>query len=179
MDNLTPSRVWLMRLLYVGLALVILFFHLLPLSTLPPHWSPPDLLIVLTFAWALRRPDYVPSLLIAAVMLLADLLLQRPPGLMAALVVAGSAFLKIRVTSHGESGFLTEWFATAVVLVAIMILNRMVLAITAVDQAPLLLVLIQLVLSILIYPLMVWVSQSIFGVRKLAPADAGALGARA
>lgn len=178
MDSLAPSRIWLMRLCYAGLATVILFFHLLPLDTLPKGWAELDLLLALTLAWALRRPDFVPALLIAVVILLADLLLQRPPGLLAALILAGAVFLRSRFGGHGESGFAAEWLAVAVVMAVIALLYRIVLAITSVDQAPLFLATSQLLLTILIYPLVAGSSQAVFGVRRLTPADAEALGAR-
>ena len=82
-------RVWSFRFLYVASCAAIMFFHLLPLQTSPGRWGAPDFLSALTYAWVLRRPEYVPALLIAAMMLLADMLFMRPPGLQAALVVAG------------------------------------------------------------------------------------------
>ncbi|GGH35730.1 rod shape-determining protein MreD [Cribrihabitans marinus] len=178
MDKLSSSRIWMMRLVYAGLALVIMFFHLLPLSTLPNRWTPPDLLIALTFAWTMRRPDFVPIAVVAAVMLAADLLLQRPPGLLAALVVAGCAFLRPRTVGQSEAGFVGEWFAVGVVLVAITLVNQLILVVTDSGTAPLVLVLLQLVLTIAVYPLVVLASQVLFGVRRLAPSDAGAMGAR-
>ncbi|MBO9450881.1 rod shape-determining protein MreD [Tropicibacter sp. R16_0] len=178
MDNLSTSRIWTMRLMYVGLALVILFFHLLPLNTLPSRWAPPDLLIAFTFAWTLRRPDYVPVLLIAAVMLVMDFMLQRPPGLLSALVVAGVAYLRNWSAGLSDASFLGEWASVGLVLVSIMVLNRLILGLTAVEQAPLWLVLIQLVLTIVIYPLVAFISQNLLGVRKLTPADVDILGGR-
>ncbi|GAB5438766.1 rod shape-determining protein MreD [Falsiruegeria mediterranea] len=178
MDNLSTSRIWTMRLVYLGLALVILFFHLLPLNTLPSRWAPPDLLIAFTFAWTLRRPDYVPVLLIAGVMLVMDFMLQRPPGLLSALVVAGVAYLRNWSAGLSDASFLGEWASVGLVLVSIMVLNRMILGLTAVEQAPLWLVLIQLVLTIAIYPLVAFISQNLLGVRKLTPADVDILGGR-
>ncbi|MEY8843112.1 rod shape-determining protein MreD [Cribrihabitans sp. XS_ASV171] len=178
MANLSPSRLWVMRLAYLGLALLILFFHLLPLDTMPRHWAPPDLLIALTFAWAMRRPDFVPSLSIALVMLTADLLLHRPPGLLAALVVGGAAWLKGDRAGLSEASFLGEWVSVGLVLVAIAVANRLILGLMAVEQAPFWLTVIQLVLTIAIYPLVVLASQVLFGVRRLAPSEAEAMGAR-
>ncbi|TMV10158.1 rod shape-determining protein MreD [Ruegeria sediminis] len=175
----TLTHLWLMRALYMFLALLILFFHLLPLGTLPARWAPPDLLIALTFAWVLRRPDYVPILSVAVVMLTADLLLQRPPGLLAALVVGGRAYLRSASAGMRDIGFAGEWITVGVVLAAIALLNRVILGITAVQQAPLLLVLIQLVLTIAVYPLVVWISQSLFRVRRQALKKSDALGVRA
>jgi len=64
------------------------------------------------------------------------------------------------------------------VLVGITILNRLVLGIVAVQPAPLGLSLIQMVLTIAVYPVVVLITQSLMGVRKPAPGDAGALGSR-
>lgn len=179
MDSLSPSRIWSMRALYVGFSLAVLFMHLLPLDTLPRRWAPPDLIVAFTFAWALRRPDFAPPLIIAAVMLTADLMLQRPPGLWAFLVVAGVEYLKGRFAGLRDASFAGEWAAVFIVLAAITLLNRTVLTIVAVEQAPLALTLTQLVLTALVYPLAVWISQAVLGVRKLAPGDAEALGGRA
>ena len=79
-ENATLHR-WLMRALYALLAGLLVFLHLLPLDTLPPGWAGPDLFLALTFAWAVRRPDYVPPLLVAGLALMMDLLFHRPPGL--------------------------------------------------------------------------------------------------
>ena len=178
MGELSTSRVWVMRLGFLGLAFVIMFFQLLPLDTLPRRWAPPDLLMAFAFAWALRRPDYVPILSLAAVMLMADLMYQRPPGLMAALVVLGCEYLKNRFGRLSDASFAGEWAAVCIVVVAITVLNRLILAVTAVDLPPLGLVLIQMVMTVMIYPLVVLVTRSLMGVRKLTPSDADALGAR-
>ena len=107
---------WAMRGLYVALAFVVLFMHLLPLDAQPDRWPFPDVLVALTFAWVLRRPDYVPTLLVAFVMLMADLLLQRPPGLLAALVVFGTAYLRSAAPGMKDTGFVGEWMSVGVVI---------------------------------------------------------------
>ncbi len=178
MDRLTSPHVWLMRVWFIGLALLILFFHLLPLDTQPRRWAPPDLLLAFTFAWAIRRPDFVPAASIAGVMLTADLLLQRPPGLMALLVLLGSEYLKSRATTPGETSFAGEWASVCLVLVAITVLNRLALSLLLVDQAPFVLNLIQMALTMLVYPLVVLITQGVMGVRRLSPSDAETLGAR-
>lgn len=176
---LSPSRLWLMRAAFLGLALLIMFFHLIPLETVPRRWTAPDLLVAFAFAWALRRPEYAPALSIAAAMLMADLLFQRPPGLMALLVVLGSEYLKNRAAGLREASFAGEWLAVCLTLLAITVLNRLVLGLLAVEQAQLSLSLIQMVMTMLAYPPVVLVTQSVMGVRKLAPSDAEAIGGRA
>jgi rod shape-determining protein MreD len=178
MDRQT-SHLWLKRSLYVFLALLIMFLHLLPLDTQPDRWPFPDMLIALTFAWVLRRPEYVPIFLVAAVMLMADLLLQRPPGLLAALVVFGSAYLRSAAPGMRDAGFMAEWTTAAVVIAGIFILNRVILAILSVQQAALGPVVIQVVLTIAVYPLVVLLSQNVLGVRRVSVSDPGTRGARA
>jgi rod shape-determining protein MreD len=168
----------MMRLAFPVLALILMFFHLLPLDTLPSRWAPPDLLLALALAWSLRRPDFVPAVLIGATMLVADMMFQRPPGLFAMLVVLGCEFLKSRVMPHRETAFAAEWLAVAVVICGIVVLNRSILAVLAVAQAPLGLTLMQAVLTIAAYPLVVVLSQTLLGVRKLSPAEAEVLGSR-
>ena len=79
MADTSPARTWIMRLVFPALALVMIFFHLLPLDTLPRRIAPPDLLLAMAIAWCFRRPDFLPAWLLAATFLLEDLALQRPP----------------------------------------------------------------------------------------------------
>lgn len=176
--HMTPAGIWLMRAAYTGIALTVLFFHLLPLSTEPVRWAPADLLLAMTLAWALRRPEFVPPLLVAAVMFLADLLLQRPPGLWALLVLLAAEFLKSRLPLQRETPFAGEFSAVAIVIIGITLLNRVVLSLLAVEQAHVALVIVQLIMTLIAYPILVIFSQSILGIRRLSQADVDAMGAR-
>ncbi len=210
MDELSPARLWLMRSAFVALALVILFFNLLPIDTQPvtlftPDLFPPladidpaearlrdlldqgsnrfligpDLLIAFAFAWSLRRPEYVPSLLLALLFLLADLLLQRPPGLWAVLALLACENLKGRSRSLRDATFGAEWIAVAVLLTVILITNRIVLSVVLVAPPQLRLSLLELGMTILVYPAVVFVTHSLMGVRRAAPGELDALGGRA
>lgn len=178
MASTSPAHIWVMRAAFPALALLIVFFHLLPLDTVPRRWAPPDVLMATALAWSLRRPDYIPTLSLALTLLLADLMFQRPPGLLAMLVLLGCEFLKPRATAQGDTSFAAEWLSVAVVLAAITVLNRLILAMVDVQQAPFGLILIQMLLTIAVYPLVVVISQSILGVRRLTPADLETLGNR-
>jgi rod shape-determining protein MreD len=168
-----------MRILFGMLCLVLIFLHLLPLQILPRGWAGPDVMLALTFAWVLRRPDFVPPLLIAGLFLLTDLLFQRPPGLWAALVLLGSQALRAREPGLRDLTFAVEWVSVATTLVAMTLGYRFILALLMVDQAPLGLSLMQLVLTLMVYPLVALISHSAFGVRKIAPGDIDALESRA
>jgi rod shape-determining protein MreD len=167
MAEFSASRLWTMRATYLGLCLAIIIWHLLPLETLPRRWAPPDLLVGFTFAWALRRPDYVPILSIALVMLTADLLFQRPPGLMAALVLIAAEYLRNRFGGLSKASFAGEWLSVSIMIVAIAIANRLVLVILAVDVAPLGLTAIQAAMTILAYPAIAGITRALLGKRRL------------
>ncbi|MEX0283492.1 MAG: rod shape-determining protein MreD [Paracoccaceae bacterium] len=179
MARTAPSQLLAMRAVYIGLCLLVMIAHLLPLDTVPRFWAPPDILMAFTFAWALRRPDYVPILSIAAVFLTADLLFQRPPGLLAALMVVGTEALRIRFAGLREASFVGEWVSVCVMVAGIVVINRLVLIVVASDPPALGLTLIQMVLTMLIYPLAVVATTAIMRVRKPDPRKAdGGLGAR-
>ncbi len=210
MDELSPSRLFLMRSAFLMLALLIVFFHLLPFDTQPislfaPELSPPlasidpaearlralldqgtqriligpDLLISFAFAWSLRRPEYVPAVLLACIFLLSDLLLQRPPGLWALLALLACENLKGRGRSLRDATFGAEWIAVALLLTGILLANRIILSILLVAPPQLRLSLLELGVTVLIYPIVVLVTSTLMGVRRAAPGELDALGGRA
>lgn len=171
MAEARPGRTWLMRLAFLGVAMLILFYHLLPLDMMPPLYAGPDLLVALCFSWALRRPDYVPALSVAGVMLLADLMLGRPPGLWAALMLIATETLKRRDRRGPETTFVVEWIAIATTLMTITIAYRLVLGLLLVPAGPPFLALMRFAMTVICYPLVVVLSQVLFGVRRMAPGD--------
>lgn len=162
--------------LFAGLSLVWLFLRMLPLSTQPTAVPAPDLVLCLVLAWVLRRPDYMPALLVAAVVLLEDLLIMRPPGLWAALVVIGCEFLRGRQSLMRELSFPAEWAIVAAVATTLMLIERTVLAVTLVPQPALGQVLLQLVVTLAAYPLVVLATHYLLRIRKPATGEVDALG---
>ncbi|MFD0858642.1 rod shape-determining protein MreD [Roseovarius aquimarinus] len=171
MTEESRAHLWAMRGLFAALCLGVIFWRILPLDTLPAGWAGPDLIVALAFAWALRRPSFVPALLVAVVVLLADLMFQRPPGLWAALVVLACEALKARAPGLRDMGFGPEWLTVGVALLAITLAYRLSLAILLIPQAPLGLSLMQMAMTVLCYPLVVLVSSLALGVRKAKPSE--------
>ncbi len=132
--------------------------------------------MLITCAWVVRRPDFLPTLLIAAVFLLGDVIFMRPLGLWAAFVVMGTEFLRMRAVAWRDLNFLLEWFMVAGVLSAMTLVNRLVLWVIFVDQPALGLTLIRLLGTIAVYPLVVLLAARFFGLRKLAPGAVDRLG---
>ncbi|WP_425041108.1 rod shape-determining protein MreD [Primorskyibacter sp. S187A] len=175
----TPaSRLWIMRASFGALALVIVLLQLIPLETMPRNWAAPDILLAMTFAWSLRRPDYVPAVLIAGVMLFADLMLHRPPGLMAAFVLIASEVLKRRVLQMRDEGFLSELLLVTSMIVALTLGMRVVHSVLFIPNPPLGLTAFQTAMTLLFYPVVVLASGLLFGVRAHAPGEEATGGSR-
>ena len=167
---------WIYGLAYFGVTSVITLFQIMPIEIGPNGYPGPDLLLCITFAWILRRPQYVPTPLIALVFLITDLLFMRPPGLWTALVVLGVEFLRAREATSRELPFLAEWGMVTAVMVAMTLGNWLVLAVFMVGQAGFGLAVLQLVASILTYPLIVMLSFLVFGVNKMSPGEIDEMG---
>ena len=168
-------RLWFYRLLLVMLVGAITFLRMLPLSTLPPGLPGPDLVLGFTFAWVLRRPEYAPVVLVAALFFLIDLLMQNPPGLRAALVVIGVEYLRRRAPTSQDRSFLMEWWLVALVMAAILLGERLVLNLFLVDRVSFGKEVLRLLMSAAFYPVVVAVTVYLLRVRRALPGEAEAL----
>jgi rod shape-determining protein MreD len=155
--------------IFLTLALAVAFIRLLPLGQGVGGVPGPDLLVALAFAWVLRRPGYVPVTVVAAVMLVADFLFMRPPGLWAAITVVGVEFLRNREPAFRDLPFLAEWGMVASLLLGMTLANALVQLVLMVDQPSLGLTLLQLIATIMAYPLVVAVTVFALGLRRAAP----------
>ncbi|MDC0738990.1 rod shape-determining protein MreD [Cognatishimia sp. SS12] len=173
------TKLWIMRTAFALLALLILYWQLLPLETVPRRWTGPDLLLVLCALWAIRRPVYAPPLLIGTVMLLADFLLGRGPGLFAALTVFVCEKLRNRSLTTNDMPFTLEWLTAAGGMIAVIIGHRIVTSFVLLEQSSLGLTLIQLIMTVLAYPLVAGFCQLFLGLRKAAPHERDGLAGRA
>lgn len=175
-DPVTSQR-WLFRVLFVLLAALMLFVRLLPISGSTGGLPGPDLLFCLGFAWVQRRPDVLTPPLLAAVLLLADLLLGRPPGLWAALGLLGAEFLRSRHQGSGEMPFVLEMAFVAAVVVGTTLAYWALMGLLAVPHTGLGRGLIQAVFTLLAYPVVTGLSALAFRLHPLDPAEADAKGA--
>lgn len=178
MAEFAPAKVWINRMVFVALAFVIIVVQLVPLDMRPAIWAAPDFLLAATLAWVARRPDYLPVFVIAAIFLMTDLLFQRPPGLWAALVVILTEAIRKRARGIRNMPLALEWGTIAFGIVAITVANRMILAVVVTPQAPLGLTLIQMIATILSYPLVVLVAHVVFGISRPTPGQFDGKGQR-
>tara|TARA_R110002096_G_scaffold97490_1_gene217301 strand:+ start:453 stop:992 length:540 start_codon:yes stop_codon:yes gene_type:complete len=166
MADTPTTRVWLGRSIFVLVTLALIFVQLLPLSMIPAVWAAPDWGLAVALVWVARRPDYAPMIVLAGLFFLADLLFQRPPGLWSALVVILSEILRTRAKGIRNMPFALEWGTVSVGIIVITLLNRAVLTVVMTAQAPLGLTLIQMMMTIIFYPLVVAVAHFVFGVSR-------------
>jgi rod shape-determining protein MreD len=192
------TSVWYYRAIFVLMALILLFFRLLPLGDPsgnwpwssvpnwvlgafgrePQFWPGPDLLMCLTMAWVMRRPDYLPALLIAGVFLLEDMILLRPPGLWAALMLIATEFLRSRAALTRELSFAVEWLLATGLMVAMMLVYRVVFAISLMPQPGFAFALVQTIWSTLCYPAVVVLFSLLLDLRKPATGEVDSYGRR-
>jgi len=174
-DPVTTRRLGF-RLLWPTIAMAVMLAMMLPLHPGPGRIPAPDILLLMTFAWILRRPDYLPVGVIAVVFLLADFLLMRPPGLWAALVVIATEALRAREPGWRDLPFLFEWGVVAAVTLGLMLVHATVLTLFLVDGPGIGATLLHGAITIASYPLVVALTAWFFGVKKTAPGAVDQLG---
>ncbi len=173
-ESVTANR-WVYGTAYFGLCAVIMLAQLLPIDLVPGRFPGPDLLLCITFAWVLRRPHYVPTPLIALVFIIADMLFLRPPGLWAGIVVLAVEFLRSREFTLRERSLMTEILTVAVVYAAMTLGYRLVLVIFVVPQPGVGLTALQVLATMIAYPVVVALSRLAFGVRPMSLVEADTL----
>jgi len=178
MIRLWLGPLWVHRVIFLAVALILTFVRLLPLQTTAGHLPGPDLLVCVIFAWMVRRPEYLSALMIGVVVLSEDMLLMRPPGLWAALVLIGAEFIRARSALTRELSFGVEWLLVSGVIFAVVFANRTILGLAFVDQPAFGFSLMQIIWSILAYPAVVALSRYGLDLYKPAMGQVDALGRR-
>lgn len=167
---LTRSRLVGM-VLYTLVALALIAIRLIPVSPGEIPRPGPELLLCLSFAWVLRRPDQLPAPLIVALFVIEDLLLMRPFGLWAALVLLGSEQLRHRAQRWRDQGFVFEWLRVALLIVLLILGYRVIMALFLLPVPGLVQMMLQMIATILAYPLVVLVARHVLRLRWLSQAE--------
>lgn len=151
--------------LFLAMALVVTLTEIMPRHIGAGTWPGPQLILVFAMVWVLRRPDYLPVWMIAGVGLTTDLILMRPPGLWAALMVIATEFLRSRSSNAREWPLALECAIATALMVLMMLCNRAVLGLFLVPQAGLGLDIQQLISSAIAYPFAVALSVYVLRLR--------------
>lgn len=177
-DPATAARVS-HRLLFAFLAALILFFRMLPLTAEPPRWPGPDLILCLTFAWILRRPDYLPAYLIVIVFAVDDLLSMRPPGLWTLTALLVTEFLRSREVLLRDLPFALEWATVAAAVMVMTVANRLVLSLLMVPQSGFDQNILQVLSTLAAYPIVVFANVWLLGLQRRTGGPGDGMRARA
>ena len=156
-----PSlRILRLRLTYLLIVMLFVLFQTMPIHTSTDQLAMPDIPLVITFAWVMRRPDVMGPILITIAFLFADMILQRPPGLWTLIVLCGSMFLRSRTIYFKEVIFFYEWLMIAVVVIFCFTAHQFLLFLTFLPSHNLALLVKQALFTIILYPIFVWLSRS-------------------
>ncbi|WP_374637092.1 rod shape-determining protein MreD [Paracoccus sp. (in: a-proteobacteria)] len=152
--------------LFILLFLMILFWRLVPLAPGRVLWPGPDLSLCLAMVWVLRRPDQVPVLTIGLIFLVEDIMLLRPIGLWAAVMVMGTETARKREASWRELPFMVEWLRVAILMALMMAGYRFLMAMFFLPLPPLGQVIMQYIATIAAYPLVAGLAGWLFGLSR-------------
>lgn len=157
--------------IFVALMISAILLRISPVQTAPGTWVMPDGMLVLACLYAARKPRYMPMLAVICVFLLGDLLFQQIPGLRTLLVLAATEVLR-RQSKFLRAGTLTaEWLTVGATIGAVIVFERMIMALLLVPLPPLTHVLMGGVLSIACYPLVALVAGWALGLHRRAPGE--------
>ena len=156
-----PLRILRLRLTYLLIVMLLVLFQTMPIHTSIDQYIMPDIPLVITFAWVMRRPDVMDPILITIAFLFADMILQRPPGLWALIALCASMFLRLRTTYFKEVIFVYEWLMIAIIIIICFTAHHFLLLLTFLPTHNLELLVKQALFTIILYPVFIWLSRSI------------------
>lgn len=170
MSDVKRRRQLVATVVYIAIGFAILFFRLMPLSPGEPGLPGPDLMLCLTFAWLLRRPDQLPVVVVVTLSLTGDLILDRPIGLWSLLILVATETLRPRAQRWADQAFVFEWLRIAT-LIGLMLIGYRVMMILFLLPVPALApVMLQWLATVTAYPFVVLALQ-LMGVRRLTAAE--------
>ena len=167
---------WIFALAYAGLTFLLLLINIMPFELWPRKFPGPDLMVAVTFVWLLRRPMQIPAPLVATVFFIADVLLMRPIGLWAALMVMATEFLRRRQSRIRGRTFTAEWALASGVLLAATLANAAIISLAFLEQFQLSKAIIQTIATILAYPLVVAIARYAFRITAMTVSEADSRG---
>ena len=174
----TTTSIWMGRALFAGLCMFCIIAAKIPLGLPADAALMPDLFFVLVVAWVIRSPRTATLPLIAAMALLADVLLMRPVGLAAILVVLTSEYFRAQRFSIREQMFVVEWLFFVILYAGQMGLYIFVLAISFSEAPPLGLAMKFIGITALAYPIVVALIHTVFRVRSPKAESGAEIGGR-
>lgn len=127
------------------------------LTTIPGVAGIPPLLgLIAIYYWSVHRPDLLPLPLLFLLGLLADAMLRLPVGLSSLTYIGLAQLVHSQRHIFIDQSYLTLWFGFLVVLTAAQLLQWGLLSMFYREILPLLPLLLQSILTLMLFPLLVW-----------------------
>lgn len=178
MNNVTPLQFWLRRATYIALGILILLQTLIPLDLNANHIPGPDILYTLTIAYIIRRPEYVPLWSLVFVFFMRDVLTMAPLGLGTLAMVAASELVRNNLQAFREYFFSIEWLWVSVIFAGMLVLQKVLLTLSISSSPSFVDMLIELLFTMLAYPVTVALMRYGFGIERPAAGKTDAWGHR-
>jgi rod shape-determining protein MreD len=162
-----PSRSFLTgTMVFLLSAAVLLFLRLLPLKSGIMGWPGPDMILALTLAWVLRRPDQLSAPVIVLAILVEDVLLMRPLGLWTVFVLMGTEAARVREHRWRDQPFMVEWLRVTILIGLMMLGYRLVQILFMLSVPALGQVILQYLATVLVYPFVIFAARWLIGLRR-------------
>ncbi|TKW67779.1 MAG: rod shape-determining protein MreD [Paracoccus denitrificans] len=170
MSERTRRRRLVGMAVYIGIGLAMLFFQLMPINAGATGFPGPDLMLCVTCAWVLRRPDQLPAAIIVAMTLIGDFLLGRPFGLWSLFILAATELLRPRAYRWSDQAFVFEWLRVSLLIGLMMVGYRFVMMLFLLPVPALGPVMLQWLATVAAYPIVV-LCLHLIGIRRLGAAE--------
>lgn len=161
MDPLTPSLSYQVNRILRGSIPFWLTFFLALLSVVPMRIDgfatvTPSLVSISVFYWSLHRPYLLPAPVVFLVGIISDILTGVPMGLssLMLLFIHGVAISQ-RLVFVGRA-FILTWWGYFLIATAVALLSWIIACLYSLSILPIAPILIQLLLSILVFPVFAW-----------------------
>lgn len=165
MNDEAPLRPFLRGLLMSLVAIVGLLVTLSPVAPGGGGIPMPDLVFAIACVWALRRPTGAPLLILFALGLMSDLLTGRPVGLGTLTLLIVTEVLRGQTRTLRDLSLVVEWLVVALLLIASIIVQHLLLWITLAPAPRLSDVLAAGAVTMICYPAVVAVARYGLGLR--------------
>lgn len=165
--SLSPLHMLVLSSLCLGLTL----FHLIPLGIGSGARVLPDAMLALLACWSVRRPQDLPLVLLAGLLLMADFLLARPVGLWALMSLLILEVLGGQREAMRDRSFVFEWGSFALALAAGLMLQSLILQLALVERPAGTLTLRMFAVTVAAYPVVTVLLHYVLRVRSPKPVE--------
>ena len=177
-DDRGPIVILRKQVFFAFSCALILFILIVPIDAIPNRFPYPDFLLALTTALIVRRALVTPFWLIGIIFLMADIILSRPLGLWAFIVLISLEIVRNNRFAFREMSFFTEWATVTAVYLCMFLTQQALLGITFSQTYPLNGLLWEFAFTALVYPLAVFFVAGVMRIQKPLPGQSDALGQR-